>query len=144
MEEKLLRKKIAKNLKQYPIPIDSLSYKSLQLLDDVLVEKVISDNKQLYIIIKMCDKMGVYLICDDSLKSLIPIRYDDIEYFGHYSSFRVREGSLYGMYNLNGDIIIPVEYACICPAIDVYTAWRDAQATIYSLSGDIISIMPVS
>ena len=109
--------------------IQQVEYNELSRVQD-------AKNNDIYI---LCAKNGQYGITKNG-KELIPNEYQSIVYDDANDIFVIEKSKKYGIANLNGNVIVPVNYDQI-DVTGIYLYARDEQGTtVYSSSGEQVNI----
>ena len=114
-----------------------INYKGKTLIkynsyDDIKRINEIKDDENVYLIVNLDNKYG--LLKNDKL--IIECKYDNIEYNEETGLIRVRNDGKYGVYNLDGNEIVPVENIDIVFKGKKITAKKTNNTIEYDLQGN--------
>ena len=110
--------------------ITKMEYNELSRVTDI------QDNNNIYLI---CAKNGQYGVIKNE-KELIPNQYQSIRFDESNNLFVVEKSKKYGIVNMNGNLIVPVEYKQI-DITGIYLYAQNSQGTtIYNNEGNQVNI----
>ena len=114
-----------------------INYKGKTLIkynsyDDIKRINEIKDDENVYLIVNLDNKYGLF----KNDKPIIECKYDNIEYNEETGLIRVRNDGKYGVYNLDGNEIVPVENIDIVFKGKRITAKKTNNTIEYDLQGN--------
>ncbi len=95
----------------------------------------IEDEKNIYLIYSNKGKMGVL----ENKKELFSQTYDEIEYDSSSKMFIVNDEEKYGVFNMEGKEVLPVEYDSISFGGDYINTEKDGEKKIFDLTGNVVN-----